>query len=431
MHYEESLAYIQQLGWSQKTAGLQRMREITALLENPQDHLSVIHVAGSNGKGSVCAMLSAVLSQAGYHVGLFTSPHLIDFRERVQLDGKMITKKDFVRLFDCVFSFSQKMSEPLTTQEMTTAIALQYFSEKKPDLVILEVGMGGERDSTNVIGKPLVSVITNLSLDHTEYLGNRLQDIAQAKAGIIKKNRPVVSYDVPESAFQVIQKMAREKNAPLYRVDRSKISFLAHSLKGQSFSIHLNQKELCFDLALLGRHQVYNAATTFLTLKILEKEGIKVPLSSIQKGFQTVKWPGRLERIEKNQPVILDGGHNPQGALAMKDFLADYFPGQKVNFLFAMFKDKNIEETISILMPYAQSFACLTANHPRALEKEKLVSLIRQAGGEARAFSSLSEAIEALWQRKEPMIIFGSLVLAAETLTLKKARGGDLMTGKK
>lgn len=419
MDYSEALKYIQNLGWSQKTAGLQRIREVLALCGNPQDRLSILHVAGSNGKGSVCAILSSVLSQAGYHVGLFTSPDLLDYRERIQLDGEMISKEDFVRLCKMFIRLNHSMKEPLTTQEITTAMAFQYFSEKKPDFLILEVGMGGELDSTNVISRPIISVITNLSLEHTQFLGNSLEEIARAKAGIIKKNRPVVSYHVPKPALEVLQEKAKELGAPLYRVDPSKISFISHSLEGQSFSVQREGGEETFDLSLLGRHQVYNAATALLTLEILEKEGLFLPISSIREGLKKVSWPGRLELLEKTQPILLDGGHNPQGAMAMRDFLEDYFPGQKVNFLFAILRDKNVEETVSILKPYAESFSCLTAKSSRAMEKEKLCSLILSKGAKAQFFSTIPQALDQLRKKPKPIIIFGSLALAGEVLSLK------------
>ena len=411
MTIEDALQYINDQKWSGTRPGLDRTRQLLAELGNPQKRLNYIHVAGTNGKGSACAMLASVLRCAGYRTGLFTSPHLLRLNERIRVDGKEIEDEKLAALTDRVRGAAEGMEDHPSQFELVTAIAMLYFRESCCDFVVLETGMGGALDSTNVIDAPVAAVIMNIGLDHTEYLGDTLEKIAEAKAGIIKSGCTAVCYRGAPEVERVFERVCREKNVRLIKTDFSEIKPLCHSLDGQNFSWRSFAN---ISLPLLGEHQLKNAAVVLETLEALEDRGWDLNYRDIRRGFAETVWPARFEVLSRSPAFILDGGHNKQCAEEFAKNLELYLPGRKPVFLLGVLRDKDYGGMLDVLMPRAREFICVAPDSPRALPAEQLAELIRSRGGRAAAFSSVEEglarAIEGIGCG--PVAAFGSLYMA-------------------
>ena len=320
MNYEEALNYIHAVQWAGHKPGLTRTRTLLAALGNPHEQLKFIHVAGTNGKGSTAAMLASCLQAAGYRVGLYTSPFINRFNERIQVNGQQIPDEALVRLVERVKPAADAMTDIPTEFEIITALGMLWFAETKCDIVVLEVGLGGTLDSTNVIDPPECAVITALGMDHVKELGPTLADIASAKAGIIKPGSPVVSYGGVPEADAVIARTAAERHAPLTVVDLSRLTIEDGDLDAVTFDFDgLNG----IRLPLIGSYQPRNAATAITALRVLRSRGWNIPDSAIRAGLEQVRWPGRFELLRHSPAFLLDGSHNAHGMRATVQSLKD------------------------------------------------------------------------------------------------------------
>ena len=410
MTAHEAIAYIENQGWSKTRLGLERTRELLEKLGDPQKRLKFVHVAGSNGKGSTCAMLDAILRAAGYRAGLYTSPYIQDFCERIRVNGENIPGDDLARLTGRVREIAEAMDDHPSQFELVTALAMEYFAEQGCDIVVLEVGMGGALDSTNAIDAPEVAVITNIGLEHTEYLGDTLEKIAATKAGIIKPGCSCVCYDGAPEVTAVIKRVCAEKNLPLRVADYGKVEPLGQSLDGQEFLWNGSE----YRLALLGAHQLHNAAVVIETIAALRERGWNISEEAVQAGLQGVQWPARLEVINRQPLVILDGGHNPQCAEALAASLRELLPNKKVVFLLGVLRDKDYPRMMEMLLPFAQEFICLTPFSDRALPADELAAYLTARGTRARGCDNVEAGLRAALEAADgvPVVAFGSLYLA-------------------
>jgi len=426
MTKEEAIGYIENYGWSTTRLGLERTRELLERVGSPQKKLKFIHVAGSNGKGSTCAMLARILELSGYKVGMYISPYIQDFCERIQINGEYIDGDSLARITEYVMAEAEKMEDHPSQFELVTAIGMLYFLENKVDIVVLEVGMGGALDSTNAIDAPEVAVITNIGLEHTEYLGNTIEEIAATKAGIIKTGCSAVCYDGAPSVTEVVKKVCEEKNVPLKCVDFARLIPLKASLEGQKFLWDGEE----YELALLGEHQLHNAATVLNVAEALEERGWKIKPEAVKQGLKSVRWPARLEVLGKKPLFILDGGHNPQCAEALAVSLEKYLGDEKAVFLLGVLADKDYPSMMKRMMPFASRFVCLTPVSDRALSAEKLAEFLREKGFEAEAAPDYPEGIrmaERAAGEDGTIVCFGSLYLAGHIRTeYGKLHGKDL-----
>lgn len=404
--------------------GLGRVQAALDRLGNPEKALKVIHIAGTNGKGSTSAMLSSVLKHAGYQAGLYTSPHLQHFSERFRINGVPISDADLEQLTWQIKPVIEEISGiPDLGQpsyfEVITVLAFLYFAYKKVDVLVLEVGLGGRLDATNVVD-PLVSVITTIGFDHMEYLGNTLGLIATEKAGIIKEGRPVVVGVKDEEAFVAIEKVAKEKHAPLYApVRTSSWELVEETLRLQKVDLKLGQQSYPgLEIGLLGEHQVRNAILAIQTIELLKAHFPKIDDAAIRKGVATVKWPGRLELAYENPPVLLDGAHNIEGIEALAEFL-ERVKGKYANLYLVMsiLKDKDVEPMVRRVAPLATGIT-FTQNHSlRASTADDLAHVLAGENVQIKVIPEFTTAIhEAIAQatEKDLVCITGSLYTIAE-----------------
>ncbi len=414
MTAQEAIAYIENYTWSTTRLGLGRTKELLQKLGDPQKRLKFVHVAGSNGKGSTCAMLDSVLRAAGYRTGLYTSPYIQEFCERMRVDGENIPGGTLAALTERVKAIADQMEDHPSQFELVTAIAMQYFSDAGCDIVVLEVGMGGALDSTNAIDAPEVAVITNLALEHTEYLGHTLGEIAATKGGIIKRGCSVVAYpNVPE-VTDVIEALCREQEAPLTWADFDAIRPVADSLDGQVFD-YVNQKRL--QIPLLGAHQLKNAAMALTVVDTLRARGWNISDEAVRRGLASTKWPARFEVLHRAPLFLLDGGHNPQCAEALAGCVEKYLPGEKPVFLMGVLADKDFDAMLETVLRLGRRFICLTPDNPRALSAAALCEAIRAKGGEAEAAADIPDGIRLALASGAPVVAFGSLYLAGAIRT--------------
>ena len=412
MTEQEAISYIENYGWSTTRLGLGRTKELLAQLGDPQKRLKFIHVAGSNGKGSSCAMFDAILRAAGYRTGLYTSPYIQVFNERIRIDGRDIPGVRLAELTERVMNIAEHMEDHPSQFELVTAIAMQYFCEEHCDAVVLEVGMGGALDSTNAIDAPELAVITNIGLEHTEYLGNTLEEIASTKAGIIKNGCSCVCYDGAPEVTEVVKSVCADMEVPLYCVDFSRLEPLEYTLDGQCFKWDGRE----YSLSLLGPHQLHNAALVLTGTEALRDRGWDIPEMAVDEGLRTVQWPARMEVLSRDPLFILDGGHNPQCAEALTTSLDMLLPDKKVIFLTGVLADKDYETIMSLMLPYADRFVCVTPDSPRRLISGDLAKYLVSRGAEAEACESIEDgverALELAGETGVPVVSFGSLYMA-------------------
>ncbi len=435
MTIKEALDYLNTYGWSQWKLGLSRTRELLERLGDPQKDLRFVHVAGSNGKGSTCAMIERILREAGYTTGFYPSPYIEDFRERIRYCGEYIEEEALCRITEQVAKIADSMEEHPTHFELITAIGMEYFRQKKCDIVVLEVGLGGTFDSTNIIDAPEAAVITNIGLEHTEYLGNTLAEIAGNKCGIIKKGSDVVCYENVPEVMEVVRSTCAQEGCPLTIARFGRIRLLEQRLEGQTFqwlpdgqSGGLSENPGAaplsgsFRLALIGEYQLHNAAVALTTIEVLGKRGYEIPREAVRRGLEKVEWPARFEVLSPKPLFILDGGHNPQCAEALTESIRQYLPGRRVVFLMGMLADKDYGRVIDIVAPFAEKFVCLTPDSPRALPARQLAGELHGRGFEAVPCATVEEGILTALAKaeelstdagQEPAVIaFGSLYMA-------------------
>ncbi|HEU5125929.1 MAG TPA: folylpolyglutamate synthase/dihydrofolate synthase family protein [Verrucomicrobiae bacterium] len=402
--YEKAVQFLYQLQWFGSRFGLENTLKLATLSENPQERLRFIHVAGTNGKGSTCAMLESIYRAAGLRVGLFTSPHLISFRERIQVNRVPISETDVVRLVEELQAHFQEfsMEDHPTFFEAVTVMALRYFAEQDCDLVIWETGLGGRLDATNIV-TPIASVITNVQLDHQKWLGETLPLIASEKAGIIKPGVPVITSADEPDAFAVLQKTALEKHAQLVRVESN------HDLV---------ESKLDSALPLPGEHQLRNAALALAVVKVLQKT---IPISEreIRHGLASVQWPGRMQlhTTASGQRFVLDGAHNAAGAEALAATVKSYFPDAGRTLILGILQDKDWPAICRILVPLAQRVFLVPVQNQRTTAPEQLLATCRAANPTAEIFSQPSLANALSEAASDPLVIIsGSLYLVGEAL---------------
>ncbi len=424
MNYSEAIDYIENFTWSKTKLGLDRTKELLDRLGNPHMDLKYVHVAGSNGKGSTCCMIEYILRCAGYKTGFYLSPYVEDFRESFQISGEMISEEDLCRITETVKKAADQMEDHPSQFEIKTAIAFQYFKEKNVDIVILEVGLGGEYDSTNVIPAPLVAVITNIGLEHTEYLGHSLIEIAYTKAGIIKPGCEVVTYNNKLEVLQILKDVCEKRGCKFHRTFRADIKPEFRSINGQQFIWKHDGQEHEYKLSLLGDHQLGNAAVALTTISILKEKGFDVKEEDIKRALATVKWPVRFEVISKDPLFIMDGGHNPQCAQAMAHMLNEYLPYKKFSFILGILADKDYSSMIDYIAPFGEEFFCLTPDNSRALPAEDLADIFKRRKKKAVACASAEEAVKLALLSHRPVISFGSLYMSGEVRSIVKKRFG-------
>ena len=406
---------------------LDRMNQLMALMDKPQQRYPCVHVAGTKGKGSTASFIAQALIAAGYKVGLYTSPHLVEETERIRINGEDISKADFVSLTEKLRLLSAQVNE-VTTFELFTAMAMQYFADKQVDIAVFEVGLGGRLDATNVI-TPLVSVITSISYDHVAVLGNTLTEIAFEKGGIIKPGVPVVIAPQKDEPLKELLRIAEERQAPAVLIQQD-YSFeeLTHTLQSQTFRLQNLQKPVAFkrkslaskpidlELSLLGFHQVQNAATAFAALEILGQKGFKLSLKSIREGFKHVVWPTRFEVVRQNPPIVLDSAHNGDSMEKLVASLDAYFPGLSFVLVFGCSADKQLNSMLEAILPRVESVIATQSLHPRAKDAHELAAVILEKGKTAEAYNpaelAMARALELAGTRKG-ILVTGSIFIAS------------------
>ncbi len=391
----ESLDYLYGLQRLGMVFGLSNIERIVHALGNPHEQLKVIHIGGTNGKGSTAVMMASVLRQSGYRVGLYTSPHILSFTERIQINGESITEAEVAAM---TASIRERIEEARIPQEFTffdftTAMAFLYFAESGVDLAIIEVGLGGRLDSTNIV-RPTVALITNVSVEHRDVLGDSLIGIAREKAGIIKQGVPLLTGITQEEIIREVERVCQEKEAPLYRMGRD---FSAEKegpgmlgFKGRRWSFS------GIKVNLLGEHQIENAAMAMGTLETAEEAGYPVSRDSIYRGLEKVNWSGRLEVVRKRPWVILDGAHNPAGAQALREALSQGFSYERCYFLLGIMRDKEVEKIISILAPLSHELVLCKPKQDRAAPPERLAKAVEAVGAKGRVIPDVAEGLDTL-----------------------------------
>ncbi len=408
--------------------GLERMKLLLKKLNHPEKELRVIHVAGTNGKGSVCQYLYRALLENGYQTGLFISPFIEKFHERIQFDGAYITDEELQTYTEQVVAKTEEMVaegfDSPTEFEVVTAIALLYFAKKKADPVILEVGLGGRGDSTNIVEKPLVSIITSISYDHMQQLGNTLAEIAGEKAGIIKPGVPVVSNVAEQEAAAVIAKTAYENGCVLHDAAKLKYNLRRTSAAGSTLDLHIYGTDYAdVRISMAGKHQAENAKTALTALEILRKQGIiKVSRDRLYKGIALAKQPGRFETVQENPRIILDGAHNEAGAGALREAAASCFPGQKILLVTGILADKDIEAVTDELRQITKDFIVTEPDNPRKLPADELAQILSRKGARCRIAANAEEAfrIAVNTENMDVIIFAGSLYLIGKIRELCK-----------
>lgn len=414
----EAIEFIQSISWRGSKPGLERTQALLAAMGNPERRLKYIHIAGTNGKGSTAAMLSSVLQRAGYRVGLFTSPYLQRFHERMQVNGRPIPDEELGSTTARVVPLAKALTDRPTEFEMMTCVAFQWFADRRCDIVVLETGMGGRLDATNVIEHPEVCVITAIGLDHTRELGGTTALIAGEKAGILKPGAPVVLYEAPADVDEVIAAACARKGCPLTRTRPGTIRVHADSMEGQDFDYppygHLK-------LSLLGGHQRKNAAVAVETLLQLRTLGWDISDEAIREGLAAARWPGRFEILRREPLFIADGGHNPQCAEALAANLANYFPDKPIHLLLGVMADKDWHTVMDTVAPLAASFTTVTPDNPRSLDSRQLGRYLKKFGKPVTVCGDAAGGIASLLARvpaDEVICSFGSLYLTGQVRTL-------------
>ena len=423
MTYEQTVAALDATPAFPGKPGLERMQHLLARLGNPQKELKCVHVAGTNGKGSTCALLASILQRAGYRTGLYTSPHLTDFSERIRIDGEEIPHDEVVRLAQRVLTEAEACRAegfPLTEFELITAMAFLWFREQNCAVCVLETGLGGRCDATNVIESPLLTVLTSISLDHTKILGDTIEQIAFEKSGIIKQGVPCVCYpDLPRAAEGVIRMTAQVQSARLVVAPLKDLTFVDASLRGTRL---LTERSMPLTLPLLGEHQIKNAAVVLACVKELRALGWEIPDSAVQEGFANVSFPARMEVLSETPPVLLDGAHNPEGTAALAKAVKKYVTKKRMIGVCGMMEDKNVREAVRKLDGVMEKVYTVAPDSPRAMSAQALAAEWERRRIDAVPVASVQEALEKALEEgaQRGVLVCGSLYLAGEARPLLK-----------
>ena len=404
MNYKETLNYIHSCGRFSHKASLERITAVCEKAGNPQNNFKCIHIAGTNGKGSTCTFVTSALIAAGYKVGTFVSPFITDFCERIQINGKYISPDDLCRLSQRVID----MGVALTEFEFITAVGFLYFSENRIDVAVLETGLGGRFDATNVIPQPLLSVITKIGLDHTSVLGDTLAQIAEEKCGIIKGDNVVTSHNQPSNALSVIKNYATNLIIP----DTNNLKDVECSILGNSFVY----KDVCYETSLGGDYQIENSLIAIETLKNC---GLPISETDMQTGLKNAFIPARLEMVSRDPLIVIDGAHNPDGAGALATALKDY---SDCTAIIGVMKDKNYSEVLAKTLPFCKNVICVTPEGSRSLMAWELANEAQKYCNNIFTANTLDDAVTLAKEKanEKPIFIFGSLYLASEIRSLLK-----------
>ena len=413
MNYYESMAYIEQLNKAGSVYGLSRIKELLRRLGNPEEQLSIVHIAGTNGKGSFGAFLGEILKAAGYQTGRYISPAVLGYGERIQINGQWIGDDDIADILTEIRQICERMInegfEQPTVFEVETAMAFVYFKRKHTDFVLLEAGLGGRNDSTNVIERPILSVLTSISLDHTALLGDSLEAIADEKAGIIKHHQDVLIYEQEKTAVKVVSKQCFKMESTLYMTDWSKLQVISQSLSGQQFD-YRDEKGLL--VRMPGTYQIYNAAAAVDAALILKRQGASIEKTHIFEGLKNARWPGRFEVFDGKPLIIADGAHNPDGAKRLAESIHTYLKNDKVIYVAGIFADKDYRHILEALSPYSETIFTHQPPSSRGLPADTLALAAGQYFKNVRACESIDEAMDqAVRAAKDNGVIvsFGSL----------------------
>ena len=405
---QEAADLIHQRAWVGQKPGLDRIRRLLGRLGDPHTRLKFVHIAGSNGKGSTAAMLASVLTAAGVKTGLYTSPHLWQFNERFQVDGAPISEEDLVDITAQVLA----AAEDETEFELMTALGMVYFLRSGCDIVVLETGLGGRLDSTNVIPAPEAAVITHIGLEHTELLGDTVEKIAAEKAGIIKPGCSAVLYGQSQEAETAVERACGVVNVPLSRTAPAEP--VSSGQEGQCFTYRGRGP---YSISLLGEYQVHNAAVVLETVDALRRRGWEIPEKAVQSGLSQARWPGRLELARRSPDVILDGGHNPQCMEALARALGELYPEKKLIFLTGVLAEKDWSTMMGELLPLAKEFYTITPDSPRAMPAAELAAYLEGQGAKATPCGSVREGLElalVFLPPEDVVCVTGSLYMIGE-----------------
>lgn len=426
MNYIEALDYIENLNFLGSKLDLSRISEILKRLGDPQDKIKVIHVAGTNGKGSVSSMLTQILMDAGYKTALYTSPHLERYNERYKINNIEISNEDFAEYIEKIKFYADEMEKEEigrpTVFEQLTAVAFLYFADKNVDYAVIEVGLGGRFDATNVVKEPILSIITSISFDHTEFLGNTIESIAFEKGGIIKEGCPVVLYRQDKRVFDVISKLCIERNAELYYNSVSEIKTIKSDINGSIISI----KNDIFDinnifLPLIGEYQLKNCETAVLAAVVLRKYGINISDENILKGIADTKWNGRMEVCSKEPLVVIDGAHNADGVYMLAESVKKYFKDKKIVLLMGVLGDKEYDKMASEIVPLVHTAVITEPDSDRALSAEGFKKVVSRYCENVYSIGDIKEAYDfalSLTDKDDVLLCAGSLYLIGRLRTI-------------
>lgn len=419
MDYSNTLDYIEKLSGLGSKLDLERINEILERLGRPQDKLKAVHVAGTNGKGSVSSMISQMLISAGYKTGLYTSPHLEKYNERYVINNNEISDSDFVKYMYIIKECADNMDkEPVgrpTVFEQLTALAFLYFADKNVDYAVIEVGLGGRFDATNVIKSPLLSVITSISFDHMEYLGNTIESIAFEKGGIIKEGRPTVLYRQDLKVYNVIKGLCDERHSQLYYLNSGTTEIKRQDINGTVMSVRNDLYE--YDnivLPLVGEYQIKNCETALLAAYALKKEGVILSDENILNGIKSTKWNGRMEICKKEPMVIIDGAHNADGINMLVKSIKQYFSDKRIVLLMGVLGDKDYEKMAAQIVPLAETTVITQPDSNRALSVEGFKKIVERYCENVYGFENIDEAYGFalnLTGKDDVLICAGSLYL--------------------
>ena len=412
MNCNEAIEYIHSVSWNKSRPGLSRTRELLRLMGNPEKNLEFVHIVGTNGKGSTAKMLSSVLTEAGYKTGLYVSPYVIKFNERIQVSGEMIPDDALSEITEFVRKYADSMEDHPTEFEIVTAIGFEYFKRMAVDVVILEAGMGGLLDSTNVIPAPKLVIFTEIGLDHTGVLGNTVEEIAETKAGVIKKGTKALSFATCKESEDVIKRVCEEKNVSLYNPDFESVKLINSSVDGLTLDVG-RYKNLF--VGLTGIYQLRNVAAVVKAVEILSDD-FNISEQAVCEGLKKAVWHGRFEKLSENPLVITDGGHNPQGIRAAVDSFKMHFGNEKALVVFGVMGDKDVNTVVSIVSEIADMVITVKPNNPRAAESDVLSEAFVSRGVKALNGGSVSDgvklALDICGERK--IFALGSLYMYPE-----------------
>lgn len=426
MNYIEALNYIDNINILGSKLGLERVTILLDKLDNPQDKIKTIHVAGTNGKGSISSMLSNILIASGYKTALYTSPHLESYNERYMINGVEISNDNFAKYVSIIKKYSDEMENEgygtPTVFEQLTAVAFLYFYDNKVDYAVIEVGLGGRFDATNSIKKPVLSVIASISLEHTEYLGNNVESIAFEKGGIIKPGCPVVLYRQDSKVYDVINNICKEKKSKLYYIENEKVEIIEQNIDQTIMSVENNLYSYNnLILHLIGNYQIKNCCLVLLAVYALKESGVNLIEESILKGISLTRWKGRMEVCEKSPLVIIDGAHNPDGIHMLTESVKNYFSNKRIVLLIGVLGDKNYNKMVEEIVPLADTVVITEPDSERALSIEELKKVVKNYCDEIYSFEDIDKAYSfahKITRKEDVLLCAGSLYLIGRLRTI-------------